>query len=219
MKNLIIDSKQILRFLGYGEREPHEKIIKMVQEEIDKSDTYWESQFYSKIIKVISVDGKKIILENQIILEDDFLFNQLKECTAVGVNIVTLGNKIGKVIKEYMVKREVMRSLICDKIAVVALDCIVDEKRRELLEELRKDNLNITCEVFPGESAWDVENLKTLFSVFNKEEINVSLNEYCMMEPIKSTAFIWGIGRGKAMDCGHRCSRCSNPCSFREGSW
>jgi len=219
MKNLIIDNKQVLRFLGYGERKPHEKIIKMIEEEISKSEAYWEYQFYSKIIKVKDIDGKKIILENQRILEDDFLFEQLKDCDAVGVNIVTLGNKIGRVIKEYMENREVMKSLICDKIAVVALDCIVDEKRSELIEELKKGDLNITCELFPGESTWGVENLKTLFSVFNKDTIKVSLNEYCMMEPIKSTAFIWGIGRGKAMDCGHRCSRCKNSCSFREGSW
>jgi len=219
MKNLIIDNKHVLRFLGYGERRPHEKIIKMVQEEINNSEAYWECEFYSKIIKIIGIDGKKIILENQIILEGDFLYNQLKDCNAVVVNIVTLGNKIGKVIKEYMEKREVMRSLICDKIAVVALDSFVDEKRNQLLEEVRNDNLNITCEAFPGESTWSVENLKTLFSVFDKEDLNVSLNEYCMMEPIKSTAFIWGIGRGKAMDCGHRCNRCNNQCSFREGSW
>ena len=219
MNNINIDKKQVLRFLGYGNRKPHEKIINMLDEENEKAIALIKPNFYSKVLKIESKENNKITLKNGYILEGQEIYKQLKHCFFIAFNIATVGKEIEEAMRDYMAKRQTMKSLIYDKIGVVLLDYVVDENRNNLIENLKKDELNITCEISPGEKDWNIENLNLIFEVLKNENKSVKLNEYSMMEPIKSTAFIWGIGKGKAMACGHRCSRCKNPCKFKEGNW
>lgn len=219
MKSIVIDKNQVLKFLGYGEREPHSKIIDMVNSEVEKLQEYMKPEFYSKVIDIKEVVDNKVILENDMVLEEEYLYNQLKDCKAIAVNVATIGNEVGILENEYISRRESMRAIICDKIAVVALDAIVDENRNKLSMQLKEYGFNISSETSPGEGGVSLENQKLIFKLLEHENMCVKLNEFCMMEPTKSSSFIWGIGKGKSMDCGHRCSRCKNPCGFKDGNW
>lgn len=219
MNKIVIDKNQVLKFLGYGEREPHIKIIDMVNSEVEKLQEYMEPQFYSKIVDIKEATNNKIILENHMILEGEYLYNQLKDCKSIAVNVATIGKEIAILENEYISRRESMRAIICDKIAVVALDTVVDENRNKLSIRLKEEGLNISSETSPGEGGVSLENQKLIFKILQYENMCVKLNEFCMMEPTKSSSFIWGIGKGESMDCGHRCSRCKNPCGFKDGNW
>lgn len=181
-----IDEKIVLRFLGYGSRNPPETIIEIVQEEI------------AKVNNLLDIDVYAVEIKN---------FKDKYKSFAV---LYSIGDRINDEINHLMENYSMMASLALDKIGVVALD-FVNAKVKEFLK-LNFPHLNISNEVYPGSKDFGVENQTMIYNSIKSEfsDLTISINEYHQLSPIKSVALVILIGKGTCTVS--RCDKCENKC-------
>ncbi|MGL5231978.1 MAG: hypothetical protein ACRC7W_01425, partial [Fusobacteriaceae bacterium] len=119
----------IIKFLGYGSKEVPLSI-------------------YKKIDKVVSDIENLLDIQYEYKVFPDYAFA-----------IYTVGNVVEEKIKEYMESKEMMNSLILDKAAVVALDCIKDAIIKKIENETKKF---VDDEIYPSSANFSINNQKII---------------------------------------------------------
>jgi len=126
--------------------------------------------------EVLFGDGKN---ESDIPLQN--IFPKAEHLTLFAL---TLGNKISNKIQELFQKNDFALGHMLDCTASLAANEAV---RR--LEEMSKTN-QATLAYSPGYCGWHISGQKKLFEYLHPGKIGISLNESCLMTPIKSVSGI-----------------------------
>lgn len=170
----------IIKFLGYGNKE--------VPVIIDR-----------KINKVVSD------IENLLDIQYEY-----KIFSEYAFAIYTVGNIVEEKIKEYMERKEMMNSLILDKAAIVALDCIKDEIIKKIENETKKF---VDDEIYPSSANFSINNQKIILESMKFID-KIKINEYFQLFPIKSVGVKFNLSTCKKEY--NRCKNCENPCENRK---
>ncbi len=103
---------------------------------------------------------------------------------------LTLGPKIGDTIGELFGSKEFALATILDSVASLAADKAVENLetiyQNQLLKSGRITRDQVVLGYSPGYCGWDISGQKKLFEHLRPEQIDVSLNESCLMNPLKS---------------------------------
>ncbi|MGL5657109.1 MAG: hypothetical protein ACRCXY_09780 [Fusobacteriaceae bacterium] len=170
----------IIKFLGYGSKEVPLSI-------------------YKKIDKVVSDIENLLDIQYEYKVFPDYAFA-----------IYTVGNVVEEKIKEYMESKEMMNSLILDKAAVVALDCIKDAIIKKIENETKKF---VDDEIYPSSANFSINNQKIILESMQFID-KIKINEYFQLFPIKSVGVKFNLSTCKKEY--NRCRNCENPCENRK---
>jgi len=111
------------------------------------------------------------------------------------VAVCTVGAGVDERIRDYQLEKEHFRALILDEVASWAVDQLRQGLYQQLQAEMQAKSWHTSSMLSPGESAWTVDDQKVIFQLLDTSQIGVSLNESCLMLPLKSLSMIMGIGR------------------------
>lgn len=174
------NKETIIRFLGYGKREIPLSIYRKIDSAILDIENLLDIQYEYRIFS-------------------DYAFA-----------IYTVGNIVEEKIKEYMNDKEMMNSLILDKAAIVALDCIKDEIIKKIEDETKKF---VDDEIYPSSTNFSINNQKIILESMKFID-KIKINEYFQLFPIKSVGVKFNLSTCKKEY--NRCRNCENPCENKK---
>jgi hypothetical protein len=130
----------------------------------------------------------------------------------------TVGGRVTARLRELFAANEPALGAMLDSVASAAADRLADLLCARTLVEAGGDGAHVLA-YSPGYCGWHVTGQRALFAALGPEEIGISLNASCLMQPLKSISGVLVEGRGKI----HRftpaypfCSDCRDkPCRAR----
>lgn len=110
------------------------------------------------------------------------------------VVVCTLGHEITSVINDYQKEAELACALYADKIASDAVENLIEYVSHVLLHRFFDTNkYKLTRRYSPGYGDLSLDKQRELFSLFEAEELEVSLNAKNFMIPEKSISCLVGV--------------------------
>lgn len=133
---------------------------------------------------------------------------------------VSLGDTIVNIINNYFEEGNYLEGMLLDSIA----DDILFQYSNIMREELEKTLSNINCglskRISPGDNNYPIEYTKFIIDELIRLENpsqKITYTDSYMISPVKSLAFMYGVGNNIKSEKDHDCKSCSNiNCKFRE---
>ena len=111
---------------------------------------------------------------------------------------LTLGADLGETVGELFDAREFALGTMLDSVASLAADRAVEVLETTVQDRLRHSGRTaadaVVLSYSPGYCGWDISGQKRLFEHLRPERIGVSLNETCLMSPLKSVTGVLVAG-------------------------
>jgi len=143
------------------------------------------------------------------------IFHQLFASERVAIFVCTAGNAVYEKARLLMSNGDFLLGYIYDIFGSLVVEKAMDLLQQKLKEHVEKDNDKITNRYSPGYCGWDVSEQKKLFSLLPVDFCGISINESCLMHPVKSVSGIIGIGKNIEFR-EYSCSVCnSKNCIYR----
>ena len=215
--DLNIEEEEILRLLGYKDSKPEEKILSSLREEIRNCKTYIKPTIWSEKININSIEKDKVMLDNGLVFQGEFIANKLKGCSYIIVLVSTIGSDIDKVMDNAFDDGNYLKAKMADNIGTTSIGNIDKMFWNNLLDGLKGSNIGITQRLSPGDATWPINDQKKIFDCLKETKLDVKLFESSFMIPVKSTSAVYGFGEGIGITkLDHICSVCNmKSCRYR----
>jgi hypothetical protein len=130
----------------------------------------------------------------------------------------TVGPRLSVRIGELFARNQPALGAMLDSVASAAADRLADLLCARALAEAKGSDAHVLA-YSPGYCGWHVSGQRALFAALGPEEIGITLNASCLMDPLKSISGVLVAGRGRV----HRftpaypfCADCRDkPCRAR----
>ncbi|WP_346939950.1 hypothetical protein [uncultured Clostridium sp.] len=208
IKNIVIDKNQVVKFLGYANRNIPAIILKKIDEEIESSYSLFEPLVFLKHFQIDEIIDGEVTFGVKYKIKSDYVADELKESSSIYVLLYTIGDKIEAKIKEHSKTSEMIRAMILDKIGVVALDNINKQIKEKIINEIVPNK--ISSQLYPAQKDFLICNQKIIFDIFEKENDVITISKHYQFNPLKTVAVLLGIGKDE--DKHNMCDRCESKC-------
>jgi hypothetical protein len=133
------------------------------------------------------------------------------------VTVYTIGPALEEQVQALQATRKDMLSYMLDCVGVLALGLVGERMRQIAEEQAAQRGWGVGPALSPGSLVgWPVQGQRELCALLSLEEIEVRLNEHCVLEPHKSVSLV--IGMGPEYDSTHVGSVC-HFCSLADRCW
>lgn len=191
-----IDKNLVFKFLGYVDTNVPKEITNEIDEVIGQSYELIEPKICYKEIKIkYDKDKNEILLPNGNAFKENYVIRNLKDANYLVLAVVTVGKKISEKIEETFSKGDYLKGMIYDVVANTALEHLRKSFEQDLMKEAREKGFGITHRLSPGNNGWSIKDQKIIFEILDTKSIGVFLRESYIMDPIKSTSLVYGIGK------------------------
>lgn len=147
-------------------------------------------------------------------------FNLPKCYNKVCLCYVSIGHKIIDVINNYFNDANYLEGMLLDSISDDILFQYSNEMRKELEKVLSSNNYGLSKRISPGDNNYPMEYTKFIIDELKRLENpseQISYTDSYMINPVKSLAFMYGLGHNIESKKDHDCKSCTNiNCKFRE---
>ena len=211
IEKIIIDKNQVLKFLGYANRNIPQIILRKIDEEIEIVHDLLQPSAFIQHFKIDDIKADNIYFGKKYCLKSSYLAKELENSFLIYLTIYTIGDKIEDKIREYSNDSEMIRAMILDKIGIVALDNIRNQIKEVIIEEVFP--YKISAQLFPATKDFDISSQKIILDVFKGENNIISISKYYQFNPIKTVSVIFNIGNveDKKSIC-DECKGCNRKC-------
>ncbi|MCW8984284.1 MAG: hypothetical protein OQK55_03000 [Thermoanaerobaculales bacterium] len=131
--------------------------------------------------------------------EDTPLEHVVDEAVSLALFAVTLGDQISDRISALFDAGELAEGYILDQVASFAADELADIAARRFQNDSERNDL-VVLPYSPGYCGWHVSGQEALFARLGPGEIGISLNDSCLMHPIKSVSGVLVLAPVEAHD-------------------
>lgn len=190
----IIEKSELASLLG---SDTFSNISHATQLKIEKLKPVFEKlvtpSLYHQNAGIDSVEKGAVHLEEGLKFKSPKLSRMLKGCDDIICYIATLGVSVEEEIKRLMDKKNMSEAYILDAMASAAADNMVETFHRHKKAKYNSQGKQVTLCFSPGYCDWPVTEQKKLFSLIESQEVEVELNDSCLMTPRKSISGVFGI--------------------------
>lgn len=191
-----IDKNLVFKYLGYVDTNVPKEITYEIDEVIEQSYELIEPKICYKENKIkYDKDKNEILLPNGNTFKEDYIVRNLKDANYIVSAVVTVGKKVSEKINETFSKGDYLKGMIYDVVANTALEHLRKSFEQDLMKKAREKGFGITHRLSPGSNGWSIKDQKIIFEILNTKSIGVFLRESYLMDPIKSTSLVYGIGK------------------------
>lgn len=211
-----INTKEVLRYLGYKGCEADEKTLDLINHvkieiitSIQPRSLYRECKLEYLSDSAVKLDGIEFHSEK--------LVKHLRNSDRILLFAATLGMQSDILVRRYA-GVDTARAAVMQAATAAAVESFCDDVCENIAKEEEKRGYYLRPRFSPGYADLSLESQKEFFKLLDcTKRIGLTLSENCMMIPTKSvTAF---IGLTKDKDCNfNACAACGNKnCEFRRG--
>ena len=187
----------IYRALGYGQTDPPDYIIDLVDNMLKEISSLIEIQGGYRIIHGCVCIGKQKMQFDEVEFNTEkIITNQLKKSEGIIIFVCTLGSRFDNWGKHFMKEDEMLKVFIADVLGSEIVEAAVDllESKINKIDELGHGGFSNRYS--PGYCDWNVIEQHKLFSLLPEKFCDISLTNSALMLPIKSVSGIIGYGKG-----------------------
>jgi hypothetical protein len=130
---------------------------------------------------------------------DTPLEHVVEDAVSLALFAVTLGREISDRISTYFDAGELAEGYILDQVASFAADELASIAGSRFQADNTRDDLAV-LPYSPGYCGWHVSGQRALFAHLRPDEIGISLNDSCLMHPIKSVSGVFVLAPIDAHD-------------------
>ncbi|WP_430813802.1 vitamin B12 dependent-methionine synthase activation domain-containing protein [Carboxylicivirga sp. RSCT41] len=215
LDELGLDISSIGRMMGYKEGVP-DGISEMIENELQQlKHVNGIIGGYQLLDSTFKVQEHALTIGAHDFHVGKSVFHHLKKSDQMALFICTAGSTISERSKMLMNKGDLMEGYVVDVIGSLAVETAMDIISIRLGTLLSTRGQKCTNRYSPGYCGWDVAEQSKLFSFFPDKFCGVTLNDSCLMSPVKSVSGIMGVGKNvqfKKYTC-HACG--SVQCIYR----
>ncbi|MBW1727715.1 MAG: hypothetical protein JRJ62_09060 [Deltaproteobacteria bacterium] len=190
----IIKKDELAKTLGSDE---FENISYSARLKIEKLEPVFEKlvkpSLYHQNTGIDSVKKGTVHLEEGPEFKSPKLSKMLKDCDDIICYIATLGDSVDCEIKRLMDKKHMAEAYILDAMASAAAENMVATFHRRMKDKYKNQGKQVTLCFSPGYCDWAITEQKKLFKLLDSQEVDVKLNDSCLMTPRKSISGVFGI--------------------------
>lgn len=150
----------------------------------------------------------QVILTNGIQFGGGPLVEVIGGAEEIAIGMCTLGIDVDKRIEFYQ-KDSMTKALFFDSMASWATGVVREHLIFDIKKYYQEHKKHTSITLSPGESSWDIKDQRKIFALVDTTTIGLTLNESCLMVPMKSISLIIGAGSHPInMEKGSRCRFC-----------
>ena len=112
----------------------------------------------------------------------------------VALFICTAGAAFTDLSQAYQQNGDFLEAFVVESIGSATVENAMDKVQQRLEEEMAGQGKKITNRYSPGYCEWPLSGQRELFAYIGDHPTGITLNESCLMQPIKSVSGIIGIG-------------------------
>ncbi len=124
----------------------------------------------------------------------------LEEARSLALFAVTVGDDVSDRIARLFEAGELAEGYLLDQLASFAADEMAQEAARRFAREHGAGAAEAVLPYSPGYCGWNVSGQRALFARLEPAEIGITLNESCLMRPIKSVSGVLVLAPLEAHD-------------------
>ena len=210
--DLLVNKKEILRYLGYGKNDADEVVLKKIDLATERiAENLSLKVCYEKYpIKKLGEELQFGIVKTN----SQSLKRNLQDCESVVFFSATVGIGIDRLIGKFSAVSSI-DALVYQAVGTAYIEVLCDAFCEKLVE-MEKGKF-LRPRFSPGYGDFGIENQKEIFKMLDStRKIGVSLTESLQMVPSKSVTAIVGIS-DKKTDCSKKgCENCEKTdCEYR----
>ena len=208
-----MDTKEVLRYLGYRDEEADGQIIsqiKLMSEEL-------ASEVNSK--NIFSVwdckTSQDTVTLGEIIINSLDLARHLCGCEKAVLLAATLGTGADNLLRRYNAL-DMEKALVAQAVCTVMIEEYCDAVVCEASQNALLEGLYPITRFSPGYGDFDIIWQKDILKLLDCEKrIALTLTEGYMLIPSKSVTALVGFGKEKTGNSENKCARCKTQCVYR----
>jgi len=202
--------REFARLLGGKGPQTFSRSIKVKIEKLGPKLTgLMKSDLYYRFIEIGSIQEDSVRLKGGITLASQKLSKTLSRCQEIVCFVGTIGAKLEDEINRLTQQNRVSQAYILDAMGSVAVENMVNDFQRHMVQALKPTQKGTTLRFSPGYCDWPLTEQKKLFRLFESHDLNVTLADSCLMQPRKSISGLFGVISLQA----HTSAAPFNPCS------
>lgn len=184
----------------FDEVRPDEKVL-MDYLQIPDNDSYplvagiVESTFAALKDSREIIGGYRILDYGDVTLQPGRrISGYMAGASEIALFICTAGAAFTDLSHAYQQNGDFLEAFVVESIGSATVENAMDKVQRCLEEEMSREGKKITNRYSPGYCEWPLSGQRDLFAYIGDHPTGITLNESCLMQPIKSVSGIIGIG-------------------------
>ncbi|MCD7969873.1 MAG: 5-methyltetrahydrofolate--homocysteine methyltransferase [Alistipes sp.] len=191
---LDLDIREIYRTMGMAGAVPGPDMEAIVNDMLEQAGRNCQPEMAYTILPVDGIRNRELTLGETIFKTGPVITPFFQDATRVAVFIVTAGRQFEQWQHGLRQDGDIFREFVADAIGSEIAEAAARYISVRIEEEAASCNCRITNSYSPGYCGWSVREQKALFGLFPGDPCGVTLNDSCLMSPVKSVSGIAGIG-------------------------
>ncbi len=191
LRDLNIRRSEIWLMMGYRGNEPTPEIEELMERLLDEAISLCRPRVGYVVKEGKVLDGRQIMIGEYIFKPGRTITKYLDDSTQYGVFVATAGEEFEQWTASL---DDIVYRYMADSIGSVIAEAAVEYVTDKIREEAAKDSLFISNNYSPGYCGWSVTEQKSIFALLPENFCGISLNDSCLMHPMKSVSGIVAIG-------------------------
>ena len=139
----------------------------------------------------------------------------MKGADRIALFLCTAGQRFTGLSHTYQQNGDFLEAFVVESIGSATVESAMDKVQQYLEKEMMEQGKKITNRYSPGYCEWALSGQRDLFDYIGEHPTGVTINESCLMQPIKSVSGIIGIG-DEVRKRPYGCAICnSSSCVYR----
>jgi hypothetical protein len=192
------------------ERSPDSGVRARLQREalvLVKRDCLIQAAYSYRIVPLERPAGQTLCLEGEI-LEAPWLLPSTGRLTAAACGVATIGPALELRVRSLFAERRAALAVALDALGNELLFAVARRAQDKMLADATKRGLTMAGELRSGDPGLAIETQAAVLRLAHGESIGVSVSSGCLMQPLKSTSMVLGVGVALPKVNWSRCDYC-----------
>ena len=216
----IDEEKEVLRYLGYQNREADDVTLSYIKELKNELDASLKPKYVYRKCGIGVLSNETVEIENIKIKSVD-LASYARGSEWVILLAATLGTEADTMIRRYCVTNTA-KAAVAQAVCAATLESLIDSVERGITSEengeCHGESIYLKPRFSPGYGDFDISYQKDILNLLRqKKRIGITLTDKFMMIPEKSVTALAALTKEK-QSANTKCSGCADAkCGFRQG--
>ncbi len=190
-----IDYRSLYMSLGYGLHQVSEYMIDIIQYRVQKlSSICIPRTGYIMVDGHISGSSRLVIGDTEFVM-GKIIAQGLADADKYIVFVATAGNEFNQFVHDIHEEGDIFDDYIYDIIGSEIAEATVNSLVTSLEDKYQGVGMHVSNPYSPGYCGWHVREQMKLFSLLPPAPCGITLNDSCLMTPIKSVSGIIALGK------------------------